>query len=152
MHIKEYPQTLNLNLALLFHLTNQYKDQLIGHYFSGVGVTAAQFKVLINIYKGTITPVEICKHLQMDTGAMSRMISRMVKSGLIERHPDINDKRQVLLGLTEKGIMLCKTFENEAMTSILSDLTANLTQDEVNQLMTLLLKLLPDHFTARHHD
>lgn len=150
MQTSSTPQTLKLNLALLFHLANQFKDQLIGHYFARTGVTAAQFKVLINIYKDVVTPIEICKNLQMDTGAMSRMIARMVSSDLVERHPNPQDKRQVLLALTEKGKGLCQTFENEALRVILGDLTARLTPGEVDQLMALLLKMLPDEFTARH--
>jgi MarR family multiple antibiotic resistance transcriptional regulator len=144
------PLSKNLHLGLLFHLTNQFKDQLIGHYFSGADITAAQFKVLINIYKGNTSPAEICKSLLMDTGAMSRMVERMVKGDLIERHRNPQDKRQVILALTPKGQTLCKTFENEALSAILADLTARLTPEESHQLRALLIKLLPDEFTAPH--
>lgn len=140
----------NLHLGLLLHLANQFKDQLIGDYFSGTGITAAQFKVLINIYKGNSSPAEICKRLQMDTGAMSRMVERMVKSNLIERRRNQQDKRQVILALTEKGQALCNTFQNEALDSILSKLTARLTLEESQQLTALLIRLLPDEFTAPH--
>ncbi|MBB1202216.1 MarR family transcriptional regulator [Enterobacteriaceae bacterium 89] len=140
----------NLHLGLLFHLANQFKDQLIGHYFSGAGITAAQFKVLINIYKGNTSPAEICKSLQMDTGAMSRMVERMVKSDLIERHRNSQDKRQVILALTAKGQTLCNAFQNEALKSILAELTARLTPEESHQLTELLIKMLPDEFTAPH--
>lgn len=50
----------NLHLGLLFHLANQFKDLLIGHYFADSGITAPQFKVLINIFKGNTSPAEIC--------------------------------------------------------------------------------------------
>ncbi|MDX6019260.1 MarR family transcriptional regulator [Scandinavium sp. V105_16] len=140
----------NLHLGLLFHLTNQFKDQLIGHYFSGAGITAPQFKVLINIYKGNTSPAEICKSLLMDTGAMSRMVERMVKSGLIERHRNAQDKRQVILALTEKGQSLCNTFQNEALNTILAELTARLTAEESQQLQALIIKMLPDEYTAPH--
>lgn len=140
----------NLHLGLLFHLANQFKDQLIGHYFSGSGITAPQFKVLINIFKGNTSPAEICKSLQMDTGAMSRMVERMVKSDLIERHPNPQDKRQVILALTPKGQSLCDSFQNEALKTILAELTARLTADEAQQLTHLLIKMLPDEFTAPH--
>lgn len=103
----------NLHLGLLFHLANQFKDLLIGHYFADSGITAPQFKVLINIFKGNTSPAEICKSLQMDTGAMSRMVARMVKNDLIERRPNPHDKRQVILALTAKGQTLCNTFQNE---------------------------------------
>lgn len=144
------PSDKNLHLGLLFHLTNQFKDQLIGHYFSGAGITAPQFKVLINIYKGNTSPAEICKNLLMDTGAMSRMVERMVKSGLIERHRNTQDKRQVILALTEKGQSLCHTFQHEALNTILAELTARLTPEESQQLQALIIKMLPDEFTAPH--
>ncbi|GEM_PF-379365 len=143
-------QNLHLNLALLFHLSNQFKDQLIGRYFADAGVTAAQFKVLINVYKGVVTPAVICKHLLMDTGAMSRMIARMVDSDLLLRRPDPQDKRQVQLALTDKAKRICQNFEREALDTIITDLTARLTPDEVDSLMALLLKMLPDELTARH--
>ena len=105
---------------------------------------------LINIFKGNTSPAEICKSLQMDTGAMSRMVERMVKSDLIERHPNPQDKRQVILALTAKGQTLCNTFQNEALKTILADLTARLTPEESHQLTELLIKMLPDEFTAPH--
>ena len=114
----------NLHLGLLFHLANQFK--------------------------GNTSPAEICKSLQMDTGAMSRMVARMVKNDLVERRPNPHDKRQVILALTAKGQTLCNTFQNEALNTILADLTARLTPEESRQLADILIKMLPDEFTAPH--
>lgn len=138
------------HLGLLIHLANQFKDQLISQYFSGADITAAQFKVLINIYKGVTSPVEISKNLVMDAGAMSRMVDRMVKRDLIVRNPNPQDKRQVILALTEKGRVICDRFQNEALSSILGDLTARLTPDESRLLVKLITKMLPDEITAPH--
>ncbi|MEW7313767.1 MarR family transcriptional regulator [Buttiauxella gaviniae] len=138
------------HLGLLIHLANQFKDQLISHYFSGMDITAAQFKVLINIYKGTTSPVVISKNLAMDAGAMSRMVDRMVKRELILRKPNPQDKRQVILALTEKGQVICDHFQNEALASIISSLTERLTQEESQQLVALITKMLPDELTAPH--
>lgn len=138
------------HLGLLIHLANQFKDQLISHYFSGMDITAAQFKVLINIYKGTTSPVVISKNLVMDAGAMSRMVDRMVKRELILRKPNPQDKRQVILALTEKGQVICDHFQNEALASIISSLTERLTQEESQQLVALITKMLPDELTAPH--
>lgn len=99
-----------LHLALLIHLANQFKDQLISQYFSSTDITAAQFKVLISIYKGFNSPVEVSKNLLMDAGAMSRMLERMVKRDLIVRNTNPEDKRQVILALTEKGQQICERF------------------------------------------
>lgn len=148
----EHPGIINsrFHLGLLIHLTNQFKDQLIGQYFSGMDITAAQFKVLISIYKGFASPVEISKNLVMDAGAMSRMVDRMVKRGLVCRTPNPQDKRQVVLALTDKGQAICDRFQNEALVSIISDLTARLTPDESRLLVELITKMLPDEILAPH--
>lgn len=139
-----------LHLGLLIHLANQFKDQLIGQYFSGADITAAQFKVLISIYKGFNSPLEVSKNLLMDAGAMSRMLERMVKRDLILRTPNPEDKRQVILALTDKGRVLCDRFQNEALASILASLTSRLTPDESRLLVELLIKMLPDEATKPH--
>ncbi|WP_044174367.1 MarR family transcriptional regulator [Metakosakonia massiliensis] len=139
-----------LHLALLIHLASQFKDQLIAGYFCGAGITAAQFKVLISIYKGFTSPLEVSKNLVMDAGAMSRMLNRMAKGDLIVRSPHPDDKRQIVLALTEKGRKICDRFQDEALASILGTLTARLTPDESRELTALLIKMLPDEITAPH--
>ncbi|WP_342325119.1 MarR family transcriptional regulator [Kosakonia sp. BYX6] len=139
-----------LHLGLLIHLANQFKDQLISNYFSPADITAAQFKVLISIYKGFNSPVEVSKNLLMDAGAMSRMLERMVKRELILRTTNPEDKRQVILALTEKGRCICDRFQNEALASILSSLTSRLTPEESQLLVELLIKMLPDEATQPH--
>lgn len=150
--MNKHPGIINnkFHLGLLIHLANQYKDQLISQYFSGMDITAAQFKVLISIYKGVTSPVEISKNLVMDAGAMSRMVDRMVKRDLISRSPNPQDKRQVVLALTGKGEVICERFVNEALASIISDLTARLTPDESRLLVELMTKMLPDEIVAPH--
>ncbi|WP_159873545.1 MULTISPECIES: MarR family transcriptional regulator [unclassified Raoultella] len=150
--MNKHPGIINnkFHLGLLIHLANQYKDQLISQYFSGMDITAAQFKVLISIYKGVTSPVEISKNLVMDAGAMSRMVDRMVKRDLINRSPNPQDKRQVVLALTGKGELICERFVNEALASIISDLTARLTPDESRLLVELMTKMLPDEIVAPH--
>jgi MarR family multiple antibiotic resistance transcriptional regulator len=142
--------TIKLHLGLLIHLASQFKDQLINQYFSAIDITAAQFKVLISIYKGFTSPVEISKNLLMDAGAMSRMIERMVKRELIVRTQNPEDKRQVILALTDKGRAICDRFQNEALASILGLLTARLTAGESRQLEALLIKMLPDEVIQPH--
>ena len=150
--MKEVTDTPNpkLHLGLLIHLANQFKDQLISHFFADTDITAAQFKVLISIYKGFNSPLEVSKNLLMDAGAMSRMLERMVKRELILRTPNPEDKRQVILALTEKGQKICDRFQNEALSSILGSLTARLTPEESHLLVQLLIKMLPDEATKPH--
>ncbi|MGV2701682.1 UNVERIFIED_CONTAM: MarR family transcriptional regulator, partial [Raoultella ornithinolytica] len=45
--MNNHPGIINnrFHLGLLIHLANQFKDQLISQHFSGMDITAAQFKV-----------------------------------------------------------------------------------------------------------
>ncbi|MEI7185964.1 MarR family transcriptional regulator [Dickeya dianthicola] len=137
-------------IGLLIHLANQFKDHLLTDYFADSDITAPQFKVLMSIYKGFTSPVEVSKNVMMDGGALSRMVERMVKRELIVRQPHPCDKRQVILALTEKGLAICQHFEQEGMRIVLAQTTARLTPQEVEQLMRLLTKMLPDDVIARY--
>ncbi|MFG2040281.1 MarR family transcriptional regulator [Dactylosporangium sp. NPDC048998] len=48
-------------------------------------------------------PVELAARLQVATPTVVKAATRMVKDGLIERRPDLRDRRMVRLRLTEKG-------------------------------------------------
>ncbi|NKI74875.1 MarR family transcriptional regulator [Dickeya sp. CFBP 2040] len=137
-------------IGLLIHLSNQFKDHLLNDYFADSDITAPQFKVLISIYKGLTSPVEMCKNVMMDGGALSRMIERMVKREFIVRQPHPSDKRQVILALTEKGRAICQQFEQEGMQVLPAKITARLTPQEVEQLIRLLTKMLPDEVITRY--
>ncbi|ACT07580.1 transcriptional regulator, MarR family [Dickeya chrysanthemi Ech1591] len=138
------------SIGLLIHLSNQFKEHLLNEYFADTDITAPQFKVLISIYKGITSPVEVSKNVMVDGGGLSRMVERMVKRELIVRQPHPDDKRQVVLALTEKGREICRYFEQEGMQVIPAQLTARLTPQETEQLIRLLTKMLPDEVVARY--
>src|SRR3546814_14466566 len=69
-----------------------------------VGITAAQFKVLIIMaQRGIDTPVELCRYLSLDSGSMTRMVDRLEQKGFLIRQRSADDRRQVRLVLTEAG-------------------------------------------------
>jgi acetyl-CoA acetyltransferase len=91
-------------LGRLIHMVNQKKDRLLNDYLSPLDITATQFKVLCSIRcEVCITPVELKKVLSVDLGALTRMLDRLVCKGWIERSPNPNDKRGVLVKLTSDG-------------------------------------------------
>ena len=124
-------------LGRLIHMVNQKKDRLLNDYLSPLDITATQFKVLCSIRcEVCITPVELKKVLSVDLGALTRMLDRLVCKGWIERSPNPNDKRGVLVKLCEQCHQLVGQTLNQ-------ELTKNLTADEVATLELLLKKILP---------
>jgi len=62
----------------------------------GVNVTDMECLALI-FFKGMAKPSEISKHTGLSSGATTAMLDRLEKARLIERKPNPNDRRGVLL-------------------------------------------------------
>jgi DNA-binding MarR family transcriptional regulator len=67
-------------------------------------ITAAQFAILRNVLKGSAqSACELCKSMDYDRGAMSRMIDRLETKRLIRRVALPHTRRSVALEVTEAG-------------------------------------------------
>ncbi len=131
-------------LGRLIYMVNQKKDRLLNDYLSPLDITATQFKVLCSVrWEVCITPVELKKILSVDLGALTRMMDRLVCKGWIERRPNPNDKRGVLVQLTSDGAEMCEQCHQLVGQKLHQELTKNLTADEVATLEHLLKKILP---------
>ncbi len=132
-------------LGRLIHMVNQKKDRLLNEYLSPLDITAAQFKVLCSIRcAACITPVELKKVLSVDTGSTDPYAgSPLVCKGWVERLPNPNDKRGVLVKLTTGGAAICEQCHQLVGEDLHQELTKNLTADEVATLEYLLKKVLP---------
>jgi len=67
-------------------------------------LTAAQFGVVVNLARGRAeTPGELCRLMDYDRGAMTRLLDRIEGKEIIQRIRCRDDRRSVKLRLTEKG-------------------------------------------------
>jgi MarR family multiple antibiotic resistance transcriptional regulator len=67
-------------------------------------VTAAQFAILKNVLRGSAqSACELCKCMDYDRGAMSRMIDRLETKRLIRRVPLAHTRRTMALEVTAAG-------------------------------------------------
>jgi MarR family multiple antibiotic resistance transcriptional regulator len=131
-------------LGRLIHLVNQHKDRLLSEHISPLEVTPRQFKVLCAIhYAECVTPVELRKLLSVDSGALTRMLDRLIDRGWVARQPNPKDKRGVLIRLTAEGVDLCERCRCLLGQSLHQELTKNLTTEEIILLEDLLRKVLP---------
>ncbi len=91
-----------------------------------------------------LTPKQIIKMVLLSSGGMSNLLERLEKKHWIVRLPDPDDRRGVLVKLTEQGLTLVE----QAMTihaQIEQQFTAQLTVSEQATLTQLLKKLLSSH-------
>lgn len=70
-------------------------------------ITAAQFVVFNSIAKGRGSSIgELCRVLGYDSGAMTRLLDRIEKKGLVRRVANPEDRRSYLIELTEESAVL----------------------------------------------
>ncbi|KUN09221.1 hypothetical protein AQI95_05075 [Streptomyces yokosukanensis] len=67
------------------------------------GVTVSQWGVMISVFHGHDTTKAVAAHMDIDPGAVSRLVDRLAVKGLIRREPDPVSRRTVRLVLTEQG-------------------------------------------------
>lgn len=132
-----------LRLLRAFHFMAQ--EMTFGH--SQFDITPGEFGVLIELrlsgppYK--LTPTHLYNRLLVTSGGMTGRIDKLENREYVRRVPDPNDRRSVLIELTEQGkeaidMAACAQHQVE------EHLTQCLSPDEKGQLARLLRKLLVD--------
>ncbi|WP_322978483.1 MarR family winged helix-turn-helix transcriptional regulator [Pseudomonas sp. C11] len=126
----------------LIALINQLKDRMIERHLVDHQVTAAQFKVVLLVsQQRASTPAELVRLLNLDSGAMTRMLDRLEQKGLLTRERSQADRRQVYLRLTEAGEALGVQVPQIAADAT-NELTGCLTRAELDEFQRLMKKML----------
>jgi len=92
------------------------------------GITVLQSHIIYELDKNPrISLIDLAEKLSMDTGMLSRQINKVVELGYVSRTPDPNDRRYVVLLLTEEG-----------------QVKANEISGQMNQYIGQILGFIPD--------
>ncbi|HTJ94355.1 MAG TPA: MarR family transcriptional regulator [Pararobbsia sp.] len=103
-------------------------------------VTGPQMGIILSLKRGNAsTPFELSKFLSIDTGLMTRMLDKLEKGGLLERTRSLEDRRVVLLNLTERGLDVADQIIDVAP-DVLNERLKHFTKAEFEELRRLLEK------------
>lgn len=120
----------------LRHLIRSCADYL---YRRG-GQRNGQGRILrILSHEGEMTQKQLQEMLEIQAGSISEILSKMEDNRLIERLKDHEDKRRMLVSLTQQGAEHVKEYR---LGKKMGDSFSPLTDEEKEQLKILLLKLL----------
>lgn len=123
----------------------QHVDRALEAKFEEFGISRASFDVLAALRRNgkpyKLTQRELMRSLFRTSGSMSLRIDALEKQGLVERTPDIDDRRSVFVSLTPKGVDLLEGLIPEHLENE-SSLLAGLNAAERKQLIALLRKWL----------
>lgn len=120
-------------------------EQGIGEVMAAEGLNGGTFDVLAALRRSgppyRLSPGRLLGELLLSSGAMTNRIDRLEAAGLVGRSPDPDDRRGVLVGLTDSGLetvnrVVPRHLANETR------LLEGLTGQEQEALAGLLRKLL----------
>jgi DNA-binding MarR family transcriptional regulator len=124
---------------------SQHIDKKLQLIFSGYDLVAGEFDVLATLRRSghphQLTPTELFSALMLSSGAMTNRLDRLEAAGLIERQPNPEDRRGLLVKLTERGTELMDKAYPAHMANE-EDILSRLSKDEREAMTDLLRKLL----------
>jgi DNA-binding MarR family transcriptional regulator len=113
--------------------------------FSGSGIESWEFDVLAALRRAGapygLSPGRLLRETLVTSGTMTNRVDRLAARGLVERFPDPDDRRGVLVRLTPEG----KDAVDSAFTALLDAeraFLADLSPDQATELAALLRRLL----------
>lgn len=98
-------------LALAFEVRSIVSDlnSALAETFRPLGLTCTQAEALLALSQiEPVTLKELAENLVAESGHPSRLVSRLVADGLIDRAASAHDGRAVLLSLTDRGRSLAR--------------------------------------------
>jgi MarR family multiple antibiotic resistance transcriptional regulator len=105
-------------------------------------ITAAQFAILRNVLKGSAqSACELCKSMDYDRGAMSRMIDRLETKRLIRRVALSHTRRSVALEVTAAGKAAFPKME-ACLDRVLNRLLTGVTKAQVREVEKVFKRML----------
>lgn len=105
-------------------------------------ITAAQYLILMSIAEGEAgCASDLCKGISYDPGAMTRMLDRLERRGLVRRVPNPDDRRTFHLELTDEGRAVEPELRVAGM-KVLNRFLDGFSAKEAQQFERFLLRML----------
>ena len=105
-------------------------------------ITAAQYVILMSLAHGECSSAsDLCKGISYDPGAMTRMLDRLERRGLVRRAPNPDDRRAFQLELTQEGQAVVPKLRAAGM-KVLNRMLDGFSAKDAQQLEGLLLRML----------
>ena len=129
--------------ALLQRARMQILEDL-EHELEPLGITGAQFVILVSLAEGhAISAAGLCRGVSYDPGAMTRMLDRLEKKGLVRRLRRADDRRKVDLELTDEGKAVRPKLI-AAVVKVLNHRLRGFSKEEIEQFSGFLRRMTSD--------
>jgi DNA-binding MarR family transcriptional regulator len=139
IHTDLAPLVAQVRLAIITGVDQEF---LGCEEVASLEVTAAQFSILKMVLKGNArSACELCKFMDYDRGAMSRMIDRLESKNLLRRVPLAHTRRTMALEVTAAGKAAFPNME-ACLDRVVGRLLKGVTKTQVREAEKVLKKML----------
>lgn len=134
------PYVLDEQIGFLLRQVTQRHTTIFSHMI-GDGLTPMQWAVLAKLLEiGRTSQTALGRAVYMDAATVKGTVDRLVARGLVLRLQDVEDRRKLLVDLTEAGREV--TLRNlDVASAITRETLSPLDDDEARQLFALLAKM-----------
>ena len=117
-------------------MMDQYQKQL-----TELELTLPQAQVLRVLRRGPLQTGQLAAEMKISAPAITQLTDRLIRKGLIERHAAADDRRCVIVALSEEGRQLVDRFR-ERRREIFDEALAELSEAERRQAFEVLEKVV----------
>lgn len=103
----------------------------------GFGMTEGDYGVLVNLSEAPGRQLRMCdlaEQLHLSPSGLTRRLDGLVRQGLVERRPSVDDRRVTLAGLTDAGFAALEAAAPVHVQGVRRNLIDNLTRAQIRQL------------------
>jgi DNA-binding MarR family transcriptional regulator len=149
---KETPPNL---MQDLFKLIKQFPNLKLKQS-AIIGLTRSEYELLVILkmnagdQKTAISVSEISNLLQITPAGVTHLINPLEEKGFIKRLPDPNDRRIVLIGLTNKGTKTAEAIITDVQKELIG-LVKYLGEEDSKELVRLMSRAL-EYFASHFKD
>jgi DNA-binding MarR family transcriptional regulator len=109
---------------------------------AGPGITATQASIIFMLASGrSFVAADLAREYGIDASAVTRLVNRLEKRGLLVRERSNADRRMVKLALTAQGIVVAEEIP-EIFTHVLDVLLTRFTPEEIGFLKSMLRRIM----------
>ncbi|HEY1611995.1 MAG TPA: MarR family transcriptional regulator [Paraburkholderia sp.] len=127
---------------LLARVKSTMSNLITQRALAELGVTSQQASVLFMVASGKcLLAAELAREYGIDASAVTRLVDRLEKRGLLERVRSSEDRRAVHLALTPEGQAIAERMP-PIFTTVTDQLTSGFTPEEIGFLKSMLRRIL----------
>jgi DNA-binding MarR family transcriptional regulator len=132
----------------LLHRVGRELSMALERQLAPFDVTPQQAALLLQSAPRETSPSQLLEILGTDTAGMTRLLDRLEGKGLIVRRKHADDRRSIIIELTQQGLALIPRLA-PVFGRVTGQLMAGFSEQEVLQVTTMLQRMLDNLQSAR---